>query len=345
MLTKISENLKNDEKLYYICYDSRSELLDQVKQDAEKKGVTNVTPFHNEEGQNLSEIIKEILEKNESSKKINFIVDEYDGEDLDEPEAQSLNQVFEGPLQQTFIVLIVQPIGKKRIVNNVEQNKNRFELLRNIEVYQLNRVMRNSVEIHNVVKLTTDVLQEQQTVYIHEVENTMKSNQKIHGSFSKILNVFRRKKPVMTVPDLGSDNIGEVTTKQVDPHEYREDSSNIPKLGSDETEVNPGPVKEAPYGDPNEYPEEKSSIPKLGLDEAQAVSGSVKRTSSRGAKTITKFLFEAADETAHKISSKKPAFFELWKKSDFEKTLSLIAIFEEKGLFCKLSIVAYNQVI
>ena len=192
--------------------------------------------------------------------------------------------------------------------------------------------MRNSVEIHNVVKLTTDVLQEQQTVYFHEVENTMKSNQKIHGSLSKILNVFRRKKPVMTVPDLGPDIIGEVATKQVDPHEYREDSSNIPKLGSDETEVNPGPVKEAPYGDANEYTEEKSSIPKLGLDEAQAVSGSVKRTSSRGAKTITKFLFEATHETVHKISSKKPAFFELWKKSDFEKTLSLIAIFEERKI-------------
>ena len=33
ILEKISENLKTDEKLYYICYDSRSELLDQVKQD------------------------------------------------------------------------------------------------------------------------------------------------------------------------------------------------------------------------------------------------------------------------------------------------------------------------
>ena len=33
MLKKISESLRNDEKLYYICYDSRSELLSQITKD------------------------------------------------------------------------------------------------------------------------------------------------------------------------------------------------------------------------------------------------------------------------------------------------------------------------
>ena len=69
MLKAISESLKPDEKLCYICYDSRSELLDQVTQDAEEKGMTNVAPFHNVERRNLSEIIMGILGKNESTKK------------------------------------------------------------------------------------------------------------------------------------------------------------------------------------------------------------------------------------------------------------------------------------
>ena len=309
MLKKISESLKTDEKLYYICYDSRSELLEQVTQDAEKKGVANVIPFHNEEGRNLSEIIKGILKKNENKKKINFIVDEYDGEDLDEVEAQRLNNFFNGLLEQAFIFLIVQPIGKERIVNNVEQKRNRFELLRNMETYQLNRVMRNSVEIHNLVKLTTGVLLKQQTVCFHEVENTEKSDQKPYGLFSKILNIFRKEKTVMTVPDVGPDVTEGIPSKQGDPYDYPENNSSIPKLELDEAKVNPESVRETPYEDPHEPPEENSRLPKLGLDEAQAVSGSVKRTSSGGVKTITKFLFEAADETAHKIRSEKPAFF------------------------------------
>ena len=332
MLKKISESLKTDEKLYYICYDSRSELLEQVTQDAEKKGVANVIPFHNEEGRNLSEIIESILEKNESSKKINFIIDEYDGEDLDEPEAQRLNQVFDESLKKTFIFLIVQPIGKERIVNDVKQKRNRFELLRDMKTYQLNRVMRNSVEIHNLVKLTTGILQKQQTVFFHEGENTMKSDQKPYGLFSKILNIFRKKKTVMTVPELGPDVTEGIPSKQGDPYDYPENNSSVPKLELDEAKANPESVRETPYEDPHEPPEENSRLPKLGLDEAQAVSGSVKRTSRGGVQTITKFLFEAADETAHKISSKKPAFFELWKKSDFEKIISLIGIFEKRNI-------------
>ena len=71
MLQKISESLKEDEKLYYICYDARSELLNQIK----KADVANVKLFRNEERRNLSEIIKEISEKKESTRKINFVID------------------------------------------------------------------------------------------------------------------------------------------------------------------------------------------------------------------------------------------------------------------------------
>ena len=106
MLEKISESLKNDEKLYYICYDSRSELLNQMVNVAQNKEVANMTSFHNKERRNLSEIIKDILVKKESTRKVNFIVDEYDGEDLDESEAKSLNEIFNEWLKNMFIVLL-----------------------------------------------------------------------------------------------------------------------------------------------------------------------------------------------------------------------------------------------
>ena len=69
MLKKISDMLKNDEKLYYLCYESILELLDQITKDSQGNGVTNVTPFHNKEKQNLSEMMKSILKKKREYKK------------------------------------------------------------------------------------------------------------------------------------------------------------------------------------------------------------------------------------------------------------------------------------
>ena len=170
MFKKIAESLKNDEKLYYICYDRRSELLNQITEGFQTVDVANVRLFHNKEGLNLSEIIKDVLEKKETTRNINFVVDEYDGEDLDKPEVERLNKVFNKALKQMFIVLIVQPIEKKRVINKIVQKRNLFELLENMKLYQLSRVMRNSLEIHNLVKLTTDVLKKEQTIFIHQKE-------------------------------------------------------------------------------------------------------------------------------------------------------------------------------
>ena len=54
--------------------------------------------------------MRDILEQDESPKKINFVVGECDGEDLDESEANHLNKLFNESLKQSFIFLIVQPI-------------------------------------------------------------------------------------------------------------------------------------------------------------------------------------------------------------------------------------------
>ena len=141
--------------------------------------VANVKLFQNKERLKLSEIIKDVLEKKEITRKINFLVNEYDGEDLDNAEAESLNKVFNEALKQMFIVLIVQPIEKKRVINKIIQKINLFELLENMKLFQLNRVMRNSLEIHNLVKLTTDVLKKEQTIFIHQKENKMESKLKL----------------------------------------------------------------------------------------------------------------------------------------------------------------------
>ena len=281
MLKKISESLRNDEKLYYICYDARSELLTQIKKDVHNKTVSNITPYHNKEKRNLSEIMRDVLQQNERKKKLNFVVDEYDGEDLDESEANRLNIVFSESLKESFILLIVQPIEKERIIFNTHQSQNRFDLLKNMELHQLNMVMRNSVEIHNLIKVTMDLLQKQKTVFIHQetkkIENEAKTD----------------------IPMPKSKHANELS-----------------KLASDTSREPPSRKR-----DPLDYHEESSRIPLLGLDEAQAVSESVWETgdgvttttrnflktaargfSFRGNKTTSKFHYAAVDKTGHNIS-------------------------------------------
>ena len=72
MLKKNSGDLKSDEKLYHICNDPRSELLDQKANSDQKNDVANVILFHNKDGRKLSEIVKSILQKKENTKKNKF---------------------------------------------------------------------------------------------------------------------------------------------------------------------------------------------------------------------------------------------------------------------------------
>ena len=118
----------------------------------------------------------------------------------------------------------------------------------------------------------------------------------------------------------------------------------------DEVKIVAESVKGIRQGDPYQYLEENPSIHKPGLDEAQAVSTSVKGISNRGVTKISKFLmtvagvfgyggvktsefgYAPAGKTGHKIRTKKPDFFELGDKSDFQKALSLLAVFEKREI-------------
>ena len=76
-----SKTLKQNELLYFICYDSSSMLT------ADIVSIPNMKLYRNESALKLSDIINDI-KKNHPKRKINLIVDEYDAEHLDEPEAK-----------------------------------------------------------------------------------------------------------------------------------------------------------------------------------------------------------------------------------------------------------------
>ena len=153
------------------------------------KEAIKINPDKEEEkGINLSDMIKNILkrnkiesqrneENNESQKKLNLIIDEYDGEKLNKSEGHTSNSIinieYKKIFQDAIILLISQSMKKERLTNDNSSDGNRFDLLEQIEKKTLTLVMRNSIQIHNLLEVTKKVLESVTTRYkLEEKERT-----------------------------------------------------------------------------------------------------------------------------------------------------------------------------
>ena len=286
MLQKISESLKEDEKLFYVCHDPRSELLNQrsIKNKQEK-----VELIDNKNGRKLSAIIKDIT-KEERPGKINLVVDEYDGEDLDESEAKKLNDLFDTSFKEAFILLIVQPIEKGRVIKEITQKKNRFDLLEDTmgTPRYLGWNMRNSIEIHELIEATKEILREVKTNFIHPEDN--KTGDQLNS--------------IKESAEETSFTSGSVLTKN-NPKELEFEGKRELKGQSDENSDNV----------------------QIDLDEAFMASSMVDKTGA--SKTVSSFSYAQVYKIGHQIKTKKPVLFELGDKAEFKTHLSLLVIFKK----------------
>ena len=301
MLQKISESLEESQKLFYICYDPRSELLSQIVNNNQKTHIEKITPFHNKDGLQLSVIIEHIT-KSQRPKQVNFVIDEYDGEDLDVLEAAKLNYVFKKSLKEAFIILIAQPIEKKRVVNEIPQERNKFDKLKTMATHHLALNMRNSIEIHELVEATKKVLSEEKTVFIHPEDNKISDDQLI--TTTKITKTNEER--------LVDSN------DSAEPVSNQEDFTNLELL---KDAILRREVKVQSL--------ENVSKSKMALDEAQAVIGSRVDDHTSGNITVSNFDYAVVEKTGHKISTQRPELFELGDKEELDEILSLIAIFEK----------------
>lgn len=80
--------LKQDETLYYIWYDSRSEQVEEMRTVSKIKFFCNIYRLK------LTDIMNEILKSNQTKQKINLIVDGYDINYLDEKEVEKINEAL-----------------------------------------------------------------------------------------------------------------------------------------------------------------------------------------------------------------------------------------------------------
>ena len=153
-----SKILKQNEIMCFISYDSSSMFTTVIE------STVNMKLYRNEKALKLSNIINNI-KKAHPEHKINLVVDEYDGEQLDEVEAKKLNEMFtrDEKFRDSIICLAFEALERERMVNGVRKRANLLSLLESMELTELTYNKRNTLQIHDLVKVSTDVLKNQTT--------------------------------------------------------------------------------------------------------------------------------------------------------------------------------------
>ena len=304
MLSEDFAKNKKNELVYFICYDPRSVLATEI-------GINpNVRVYCNEEGNKLSEIIKDINKKAED-KNVNLIVDEYDGESLDKGEAETLNDIFKRELRDSFVFLIPQSMEKDREVNTSEkkkrEEKNMFHLLETMEKMELNLVMRNPIEISNLIWVTQNFLKDQQTIYRSQ----------------------REKKPPIELTTLNENN----TKQKQSGFEQKASTSNtaLEKQFSESDDKVAAEVKSLG----------QRLVLKFGLDEAFDLANLARGSNVDVDKIVNSFKYIASDGTGHFINSCYPEVFEV--TGDNTQGYSLKNLFALNFAFRKLNITNSNS--
>ena len=157
----LCRELKQEEALHYVLYDSRSKPV------AEMRTTPKINHFCNRYGLKLKDIIDKILKDNQTKQKINLIVDGMDIQDLDEEEAEKINEAFttNDKLKDSTIFLIFQPLEKERIVSSTGEKKDMASFLKSMKSETLTYIMRTTIEINSLVKATIDALKDQVIVF------------------------------------------------------------------------------------------------------------------------------------------------------------------------------------
>ena len=307
----IAEQLPDNELLYYISNDRRSALLTEIEKNNPK---IKIYPDKEEQKRiKLSDMIKEILKinnmesqhkkNNKSEKKLNLIIDEYDGEKLDRREADALNDIINIEYKKTFqdavILLIAQSMKKERRANDNLSDSNRFDLLENMKRKTLKIVMRNSMQIHNLLEVTKEFLENVATRYelqVKEKENLQQENNENQTKQEKDTNKNKESTAMQqsTKPVLGRLKDSETTLE-----------SSLAEFGAFNLE----------------------------LDEAFDFARVPQATDDNESQIENRFKYEKAAHVGHRVESALPIVFELCSyDNEFQKILSLAAVFKNLNI-------------
>ena len=291
----VADNLPKNDLLYYISYDSRSALLNEIQRNNPKIKIYPET--EEQKGNKLSDMIKYILKgnkmerqhaekSNESEKKINLIIDEYDGEKLDRSEADTLNSIINKEYKKIFqdavIFLICQSMKKKRWTNDDYIDSNRFDLLEHMQKKRLTLVMRNSIQVYNLLEVTKRSLESVATR--HNLKEKKKNLQE--GKYAQ------------NNEEKNTNNSEEVTSEEAFASDTVGDSAQFVGFN-------------------------------LELDEALDFAKSQEARDADTRNITSMFEYEEATDIGHRGESKLPVLLEIcYCGNTFQKAYALTAAFE-----------------
>ena len=125
-----------------------------------------------------------------------------------------------------------------------------------MKTHQLTLVMRNRIEIHELVAATKKILIEEKTAYIHQDGSKADHEKKREDREEKNSQIKDSKKVGKKNQEVSESPLNEVTSRQKDWQDYSEET------------------------------------PKLGIDEAQAIAGCLAEMGNGVNKTVTKFTYD-----------------------------------------------------
>ena len=290
MLLDDFKRSKKSEEVHFICHDPKSSVLQDIE------ALPNMKTHGNEEGEKLSKIVTDIL-NDANSENVNLIVDEYDGESLDKEEAETLNSIFEKKFHNAVVFLLPQSMEKERNSNirekTAKEEKNRFDLLHNFNRVELNLVMRNSIEINNLIWVTQNFLKEQETMFRHpRVENTSKASTKINK-------FFRFWKKVVSPAKTSKEKEAIVDTK----NSVDKSTNKVTQDTREKTSLADKPISDLKIQD--------RAVGNIGLDEAFGFAGIPRASRDDWNRIVNRFRYIPSKGIGHNVKSQCPKLFQV----------------------------------
>ena len=196
-LELIWKNFTENEIIFYVNYDSKSQLHTQMEinvrevlrtfsrnvhcirsfEEMSKFRDSTVYIWQNKASEKLSTILKKFIgmEKLEIVK-VNVIVEEYDGETLTRNEAAQIKKLMKmDNFKESHVIILQQPLTKKRSwsvgKDSYERESCMFQELEGpFKVIKLEKTLRCTNEIHNLTKFTQNLVENQESVFPTDIE-------------------------------------------------------------------------------------------------------------------------------------------------------------------------------
>ena len=356
----LCKSLKEKEVIYYVSFAEKSALdcvITQKFKTSEKVTVLRGS-------YSLSHTVKTMIlpeEEKNDSKNIHVVVDEYNSQCLTPEESKELYQIFteKEQFKNSTLLIALQPIkierfnyfniAGKRLSNMHKQHV--FKPLKTImSEYQLNFVMRTTIEINVLAKITQDYLSNKSNQYIHSHQSNKissshsKKKKRKAESFPrysrKQIRLSQNSSPVSKPPsNVASNNsckssnpVAEIAL--IDLLEIKDDENLISReIYPESSSHNSAPEVSssssiASNTSSSTARSQSFSSAILDIDESYKLAfAPSKRDEENLSKTVTKYSYTLNSDIGHSIKGPIPRLIGFQKMYSRKKLVALIAFF------------------